>query len=78
MIDENGSIIADMGAVVLVNKTSVSKGKNDTFEITISPREHLSNEPVLEALDSDYTVKAVRGIGLDWVFHLNEIQRLAL
>lgn len=76
VFDEKGSIIADMGAAPFVDKISVSKGAKDTFEIVVSPVEYFGVEPVLEALDGDYTIHAARGQKFDWVFRLYGIQTL--
>jgi hypothetical protein len=76
VFDENGSILADMGAVPFVTNISVSKGPKDTLKITVSPVEYLGMEPVLEALDDQYAIRAERGGKFDWVFHLAGIQAL--
>lgn len=78
VFDEKGSIVADMGAVPFVNNISVSKGPKDSFKIVVSPVEYLGVEPVLEALDDNYTIRAERGQKFDWVFHLSGIQTLVL
>jgi hypothetical protein len=78
VFDEKGSILADMGAVAYVSNISVSKGPKDSLKITVSPVEYLGIEPVLEALDDQYTIRAERGQKFDWVFHLAGIQTLAL
>ena len=74
VFDEKGSILADMGAVPLVSKISVSKGPKDSLKVTVSPVEYLSMPPTLEALDEQYTIRAERGTKYDWVFHLAAIQ----
>ena len=76
VFDEKGSIVADMGAVPFVNNISVSKGPKDSFKIVVSPVEYLGVEPVLEALDDNYTIRAERGQKFDWVFHLSGIQTI--
>jgi len=78
VFDEKGSILADMGAVPFVSSISVSKGPKDSLKITVSPVEYLGIEPVLEALDDQYTIRAERGQKFDWVFHLAGIQTLIL
>src|SRR4030042_3709282 len=78
VFDEKGSILADMGAVAFVTNISVSKGPKDSLKITVSPVEYLGMEPVLEALDDQYTIRAERGQKFDWVFHLAGIQTLVL
>ena len=78
VFDEKGSILADMGAVPFVTNISVSKGPKDSLKITVSPVEYLGMEPVLEALDDQYTIRAERGQKFDWVFHLAGIQTLVL
>ena len=76
VFDEKGSIVADMGAVSFVDKISVSKGAKDTLEIVVSPLEYLGIEPVLEALDGEYTIHAERGQKFDWIFRLYGIQNI--
>jgi hypothetical protein len=76
VFDEKGSIVADMGAVAFVNNISVTKGPKDSFKIVVSPVEYLGVEPVLEAVDGNYAIRAERGQKFDWVFHLSGIQTL--
>ena len=76
IFDEKESIQADMGAASFVEKISVSKVKKDDFKIVISPREHLGVQPVLEALDGRYVIRAERGKKFDWVFHLSAIHAI--
>jgi len=78
VFDEKGSIVADMGAVSFIDKISVSKDAKDTLEIVVSPLEYLGMEPVLEALDDEYTIHAERGQKFDWIFRLYGIQHLVL
>jgi len=78
VFDERGSILADMGAVPFITNISVSRGSNDTLTITVSPVDYLGMEPVLEALDAQYTIRAERGKKFDWVYHLSGIQTLVL
>jgi hypothetical protein len=78
VFDERGSIVADMGAVPFVNNISVSKTPKDGFKIVVSPVDYLGVEPVLEALDGNYTIRVERGQKFDWVFHLSGIQTLVL
>jgi|APFre7841882654_1041346.scaffolds.fasta_scaffold39344_2 hypothetical protein len=73
VFDVKGSILADMGAVPFVTNISVSKAPKDGLKITVSPVEHLGMEPVLEALDDHYIIRAERGQKFDWVFHLSGI-----
>jgi hypothetical protein len=78
VFDEKGSILADIGAVPFVSNISVSKGPKDSLKITVSSVEYLGIEPVLEALDDQYAIRAERGQKFDWVFHLTGIQMLVL
>jgi hypothetical protein len=78
VFDENGSILADMGAVPFVSNISVTKGPKDSLEIIVSPVEYLGIEPVLEALDDQYTIRVERGKKFDWVFYLAGVQTLVL
>jgi hypothetical protein len=78
VFDENGSILADMGAVPFVSNISVSKESKGNLKITVSPAEYLGIQPVLEALDGQYVIRAERGQKFDWVFHLAGVQRLLL
>jgi hypothetical protein len=76
VFDEKGSILADMGALPFVTNISVSKSPQDSLIITVSPVEYLGMEPVLEALDDEYTIRAERGQKFDWIFHLAGIEML--
>ncbi|MCG6535991.1 MAG: hypothetical protein L7F78_15130 [Syntrophales bacterium LBB04] len=76
VFDEKGSILADMGAVPFISNISVSKTAKGSIKIVISPAEYLAIEPMLEALDDQYTIRAERGEKFDWIFHLAGIQIL--
>ena len=78
VFDVNGSIIADMGAAPYISDISVSKKENVDFEIIVTPIEHLDVEPILESLDRDFTIKAIRGQKFEWIFQLKGIKRLAM
>jgi hypothetical protein len=61
--------------VPLVTKISVSKVQNDSFKIIVSPAEYLGMEPMLEALDDPYVIRAERGQQFDWVFYLARLPK---
>jgi hypothetical protein len=78
VFDDNGSIIADMGAIQYISDIKVSKGEKDSVIVIITPNEYLGVEPVLEALDAEYSIHAERGKKFDWVFRLYAIQQLVI
>lgn len=78
VFDDNGSIIADMGAIQYISDIKVSKGDKNSVLIIISPNEYLGVEPVLEALDAEYSIHAKRGQKFDWIFNLYPIQQLVM
>jgi len=75
VFDERGSILADLGASNLIKEIKVTKEQKETLTltITVTPCEYLGIEPVLEALDGYYAIRAERGSKYDWVFHLTDI-----
>lgn len=73
VFDEQGSIVADMGAVSLVDRISVTKDSKNSLKIIVSPFAYFGIEPVLEALDDEYRIHAEQGLKFDWIFHLYEI-----
>ncbi|MFT5699789.1 MAG: hypothetical protein ACI8ZB_002655 [Desulforhopalus sp.] len=71
LFDEGGSIVADMGAVSLVKKISVTKDYEEGLEIVITPHGYLAVEPVLESLDGRYMIQVERGEMFVWKYHLH-------
>ena len=78
VFNDNGSIIADMGAVQYIIDIKVSKGDKNSILIIISPNEYLGVEPILESLDAEYSIHAKRGPKFDWIFNLYAIQQLVM
>jgi hypothetical protein len=78
VFDDKGSIISDMGAASLVSNISVSQGPKHSLKIIVSSAEFVGVEPVLEALDDRYMIRAERGQRFDWVFHLTGIRTLVM
>jgi hypothetical protein len=76
VFDDKGSIIADMGAIQYISDIKVSEDAKDSIQIIIIPNEYLGIEPVLEALDAEYSIHAERGTKFDWIFKLYAIQQL--
>jgi hypothetical protein len=78
VFDEKESIVADIGAMTFLKKIVVTKGEKDTLKIIVTPKEYIGIEPVLEALDSAYAIKAERGSGFDWIFQLNSMNLVTM
>lgn len=76
VLNDKGSIIADMGAVQYINDIKVLKGEKGKIQIIIIPNEYFGIEPVLEALDAEYAIHAERGSKFSWIFKLYAIQQI--
>ena len=74
VFDENESIIADIGAMTYLESIAVTKVDKETLKIVVEPKEYIGIEPILEALDEAYVIKAERGSGCDWIFQLKSAQ----
>lgn len=73
VFDENGSVLVDGGAMQYLEEIEVGKLTEDDFtiEVTVTPKDHLANAPLIEAL-SKYEIFAVpeRGRGHQWIYKM--------
>jgi hypothetical protein len=76
VFDENGDVLADLGAMKLIDSIKVSRNTDEVWTITISPSEFLGVEPVLEGVDSQFVIHAERGNKYDWVYQLYRVHPL--
>lgn len=79
IFDSEGSILADQGAMQYISKLDVNKGVEDkkdnqgmtiyTMSISLLPKEHLSNPPLLQTIDPAiyFNIDERRGKGLEWI-----------
>ena len=76
IFDENGSVLADIGAMAHIADFEVVRDGEDAFDITVHPTEHIALQPILESLDTRFVISARRGHKYDWVFRLDHIDTL--
>lgn len=79
ILDQNGSILIDDGAMKYIKSIKVHIGdSNEPERIVVSPNLHLQVAPLLESIDVDFYIEARRGEKFDWVYTLGSIKRMAL
>jgi len=80
IFDRNESILADSGGMQYIDDIEIIEDENDEnrIEIIITPKVYLAIEPLLESLDSEFSINVKRGEKFQLIYELKRVKRLLL
>jgi hypothetical protein len=79
VFNQNGTVLSDFGAMALLRDFDIAPTEDKkAWRVTLSPREFLGVEPLVECLDKEAIIKAKRGKGLQWIVEIHPLSSLLI